>query len=419
MREKIIIFGIFFISLLLVSCGSTVIKSSSYSKDYIPAEDFNPSAQNWMDADVNMAVSEQGLFFVAGDYLFYLDYQTMKAEPFCFKTDCLHHKEMDSYKVLECDAFLGGSSDIGDFIACYKHKVYTVCVNKTSGEFDLIEMNEDGSARRTVISDLKSKKADRILMHRGVIYFTTRSYSLEGESRSALMALSLVSGNKEPKPVYVASGNDYLMSVFPCRNQIFFYEGVYKEGTAETESMNIMRYDIHTQETESLTTEGMWQIYGVKDDFAIFMIRDGADYQYYSYSLTSGEFAEDSSGITGFTKAHTGWDCHAECISDDMMVFSCFDRVETRSFVSDLYVADSQGNEMCTIPNESWSQMGAQMITIDGEEFMARFSKSYTPFSFKLYRKSDLLKGKVDPLTILEVDDVNQDLLKAYVIRLH
>ena len=400
------------LSILFLSCAPGQIKSSSYSKNYLPGEDYNPSSQNLLDSDDVFASTDKGLYFIANDYLFYLDYATMKAEPFCFRPDCLHNKENDQDKVLDCDAFLGSCS-AGDLIACYNNKIYTICVNRSTGTGDLIEMELDGSSRRTVISDLPSKKAVRPLLHRGVIYYTTQSYSLDGETKAALMAYSLISGSKEPEAVYTVSENGYLRGLFPCRDQVFFYEAVYKEGTAEIKSIDLMKYDIRTRKTERITSEGEWQIYGVRDNKVI--VNSSIDNHYYTYSMETGVLSRENGGLNAFTEAHPDWFCHAECITDDMNVFSCR---RAEGHIEDLFVTDAYGNELCVIPGAGWSRFGSQMISIDDEDYMIRSSYSIRPFSIKLYKKSDLMAGKVEPLTILEVDDINQDLSKPYVVHL-
>ena len=84
-----------------------------------------------------------------------------------------------------------------------------MCVNENL-ETDLVEMKADGSSRKVIISDLRGRKANRLLLHRGVIYYTVESFLVNGKQKNALMAMSLLSGNKEPETVYELAGTGRL-----------------------------------------------------------------------------------------------------------------------------------------------------------------------------------------------------------------
>ena len=399
--------------LILSGCGSSRIKSSSYLRNYLPGEDFEPTAQSWQSRNMNVCPSEKGLYFIAGTYLFFMDYDSMEARPLCYKTDCLHNQENDSTKTAFCNAFVGASY-VRQYIGQYKDKLYTVCINTTNGSEDLIEMEPDGSSRKTILADLKKTDVTRILLHRGVFYYTSNTYTEAGVQRSCLHALSLLSDTRTPEIIYEAAQDHFISGVFPYLDQVYFIDSVEERQDDGNilPKQHILSYQLKDQSVQEITEEGIYTICGVRDSKLI--IQNNGRYD--EYDPSSKELKPCTSGFTAFAEAHPGWNCHAECIQDDFTLFTCFDRKETNDFIYDTFVADRNGNLLATIPEASWGHFNSQMIRIDKEEYLFRCSRTIAPFSVNLYKKTDLMQGIVDPITLIAVEDLNTDLNNGYIL---
>lgn len=118
--------------------------------------------------------AEKGYYFLAGDFLYYMDSGTMTPVIVCNKPECKHEKETDPEKVWQCNAFIGCESG-NPFIQYYEGNIYcTSSINnigtnnmEVSGEW-LVQINKDGTERKTICA-IEDKDAF-LALHRGYIY---------------------------------------------------------------------------------------------------------------------------------------------------------------------------------------------------------------------------------------------------------
>ena len=391
-------------ALTFTGCGSqTLIESSSYKTEYLPEEDYNYQSYNWCDQRQCMAQSDEGIYFLAGDYLFFMNWDTKQTVPLCFKTDCLHADETDQEKIVFCDAFMGGGAVQTPFLAYYRDKLYTICVDRTTGKDNLVEMNPDGSDRKVLYST-SDNPLSSIFMHRGVIYFINKLKDLNGEAHYGLNALSVVSGAHEPVQVYtgVFEGG-WLQNFFAYENYIYISDCYYTETAFDS---IIIRYDIRTGESEEILGEGI-DIYGLEDNN--LLIRQNG--LYYVYSLKDKTLTPSRRNYDTFLQAHPQWQCHCENPDEDFAMFSYYDS-EAGSIIYDSYVLNSQGEVAAVIPDAAWSN--GCIYDFNGEKYVFRYVNRYK--GIRAYAKKDLLQGIVDPILVFDADNYNA-IMPAYVTK--
>ena len=393
------------VALTLTGCGSqALVESSSYKAEYLPEEDYNYLSYNWWDQKQRMAQSDEGIYFLAKDYLFFMDWDTKQTVPLCFKTDCLHADETDQEKIVYCDAFMGGDIVSSPFLAYYRDKLYTICIDRTTAKSNLVEMNPDGSDRKNLLSTSDIPSLAQIFMHRGVIYFISNLKDLNGESHYGLNALSVVSDSREPVQVYtgVFEGG-WLGNFFAYENYIYISDCYYTETAFDS---IIIRYDIRTGESEEILGEGI-DIYGLEDN-NLLIRQDGL---YYVYSLKDKTLTPSRRNYDTFLQAHPQWQCHCENPDEDMAMFTYWD-LEKDETIYDYYVLNSQGEVTAVIPDAAWSNGG--IYDFDGEKYVFRYVNHY--HGIRAYAKKDLLQGIVDPILVFDEDNYN-DLMPAYLIK--
>lgn len=399
---------------LLTGCGNrqggALVESSFYKEEYIPNEDYNYRSYNWLETSHGMVQTEDGYYFIAGEYLFFLDKDTGQTMPLCFKTDCLHNEETDDNKVAYCDALLGMDAGFMHFLAYSQGRLYTICVDRNTAGSNIIEMKPDGSDRK-VLSSYPFPGSDDsstiMLMHRGVIYYGGSMVNMDGERHYGLNAFSTVSDSEEPIQVYTgAYDKGWIQNVSAYQNYVFFKD-CYNTDTSF--SGKIMKYDIRTGESEAIL-EGDYTIYGMEE--GNLLIR--SDGRYYVYSLKDKELAPSKKNYDAFLDAHPLWQCHCENAGENLAMFTCYDK-EVDDFVTDLYVVDAQGEVAAVIPYAAWSN-GSYVFEDNGEIYYFRYSYGLSPFWIRGYSEKELMQGIVNPISVIEVEDYNDAFNNGYII---
>ena len=407
MKRFYVILCIAVLTFTTVSCNrETVVNASNYEDKYVEGEDYNPSAINWMWAPTVFAYTEEGVYFAAGEFLFFYDPSSEAAKPLCFRANCLHNKESDPAKVPDCDAFLGGG--IGQYLGVFRDNIVTFCLNEATHQRELTIMQTDGSGRKTLLADIDKIDIPNIRMHRGVIYYFATSKNLEGEQEITLNAISLLAQSQEPKAIYTVSGkNNTANMILPVSNQVYFeIESKNDEGEY---TYSIYQEDIRSGEISEVTQQDHYRLYGYR---AGKLILRGYG-KYYEYSKDGG-IQEESQGLNSFTENHSEWNCHADCIDDDLSFFSCYDNAE-KGMKNNQYVVGNDGEVLCELEDEGWGYRGEQMVRIAGQTYYVRFSSNLEPFSIKAFRKEDLLAGNPEYTTLIEVNEYNAELSPSYI----
>ena len=392
------------------------IEASGYEEGYVPGEDYNPTS---LSGDLTYDViekNERGILFLAGNYLFFTDSETLSARPLCNKPECLHNQEEDPGKVPECNAFFP-QGHRERFLGACRDKYYLSTTDTETGKTVLLEMNEDGSERRVLLSDMSNVLQGTTRIHRGVIFYADSETDLEGNRRYFLKALSLV--KKQKKPIVLFEGtkkNGTIISVFPYGNNVYYTEQYETEDTEDGEqnpaglTERIYRCDIRTGETESVTSESFYSIVGVRSGKIILNHK----LDYFEYDPASGELIPEHGGLQHFSDLHPDWTCMAGNITANVSFFSCFDRTKMEN-IPDRIAADTEGNEICRLEGQAFCIWESQVIRLNGEDYYITWTPTFSPFAVQAYKMSDLKSGRVEAVNLLEVEDYNKELSPAYI----
>ena len=401
------------------SCSSKermFIEASGYEDSYVPEEDYNLTG---LSCDLTYDVIEKtgkGLLFLAGNYLFFADSETMSAHPVCYKSECMHNQEEDPEKVPKCDAFFP-QGHRERFLGSYRDRIYLYTTDLKTDQIVLLEMNEDGSGRRVLLSDMSDVLQGTTRMHRGVIFFADSETDLDGNRRYALKALSLVSKQKKPTVLFEGTKkNGTIIAVIPYGNYVYYTEQYEAENAGDEKqelsglTERIYRCDIRSGKTETVTSESFYSIVGVRNGKII--LNNKLDY--FQYDPGSGELVPEHGGLQRFSEEHPDWTCMAGNITDRVCFFSCFDRVKMES-IPDRIVTGVDGNEVCRLEDHAFCIWGSQIIRLNSEDYYISWTPSFAPFAVQAYKMSDLEAGKVQEVNLLEVEDYNKELSPGYI----
>lgn len=396
--------------LFTLGCKEKSLKSSTYSKEYVEAEDYDPTGFSWIFRPDTIAETDSEIYLKAGNYLFLLDKDNLNISPLCYKSECLHYNETDSARIPECNAFFGMYNDFRS-VSYYKDKLYLISIASNPLRFDLIEMNKDGSGRKTILEDIAGAgmlNGNNILIHRGVIYYVCQTYTAEGVAENTLYGISLVSGNRKPKILHSTEKN--IDALLPYLNSVFFSVSESDDNAGNSGNIYLMEYDLITGEVNNCITDPNYSLHGAYNNKLVLR----KDSSYWTYDLNTKCVEKEEESLNIFSKSYPTWNCHAECIEDDFSLFTCYDR-EAGNMIPDLMVADKEGKNVCRIEGEAWFGInGGEMVTIKGNEYYLKFSAGYEPFSIMLYKKTDLLEGNVNPVIILETPHF-EDLSRPFI----
>jgi hypothetical protein len=215
-QHRILAVAICLLMVLCTGCGNSVQDSA----EYLPDEDFPIEYAVW-GGNTEMVETDSGFYFLAGDFLFYTDKESMTTVPLCSKTDCLHENETDPYKVADCDAFFSYAGI--QYIQYYEGRIYLLCGESTSNDIVLLSMDATGSDRKEIYS-FKSAPTS-IAIHRGYVYYNTSVYNADGKKTYGIAAISLKNPSKDPITVYAGTFSDGSVDeIRPYRNWVYFRE---------------------------------------------------------------------------------------------------------------------------------------------------------------------------------------------------
>ena len=211
--------------------------------------------------------AEKGYYFLAGDFLYYMDSGTMTPVIVCNKPECKHEKETDPEKVWQCNAFIGCESG-NPFIQYYEGNIYcTSSINnigtnnmEVSGEW-LVQINKDGTERKTICA-IEDKDAF-LALHRGYIYI----YILDViEQRYHLYRKSLQYPEKEAEELYTTPEDALYSSIYLFGNHIFIQSDRMSKDETELYSY-VDDYNLQT------------------DNYTAFLNKDNTDEHTYIFGI--------------------------------------------------------------------------------------------------------------------------------------
>lgn len=163
---------------------------------YIEGQD-----QQFMYSDGSMqkiARTENGYYFFAGEYLYYMDFESMRPIIMCNKPNCLHNEETNLEKRVDCNALFTENY----FLSYYDGYLYTTVkqYKSSTNKTELIRVALDGTSRKKVFEFDVLPTA--IAIHRGKLYYSGTAFNDEGNAVYALKEVSLGKWHAKPKVLY-------------------------------------------------------------------------------------------------------------------------------------------------------------------------------------------------------------------------
>lgn len=404
------------VMMVLISCGERApYKSSTYEDGFVETEDCNPTVTSPLTRPNCIAETSQGIYLIVGNFVYYTDPVTMDTKPLCFRPNCLHHEEQDSQKVPDCDAFIGSSYD-NTFIFGYRDTLILTCLNKSTLKLELIQMDLNGSNRKPLIPDLENVMINELRIHRGAAYYFQTETDLDGNRELSFNVVSLIGRKAKPIKLY-STFDDKTQGyhVLPAGNHVYFNTMTTVDTNTGATDDKLFDLDIRTGEVRILYQDGNFSICGYRDEKLIIAINK----DYYEYSPESGELREEE-GFRAFSEEHPDWNCHPECITEELTVFSCvdfdsFNKGETDSpFVSDQFVVDRSGKTLCRLEGKGWASQGQIVAKINEQRYLIELS-GVSPFSVDAYQIESLLAGEPKNIRLLYAENINS-LTKPYVL---
>lgn len=273
------------ISLLSLSgCGS--IDYASLPDSYNKETDYPYLSCSAGGNMFSVAQTEQGIYFVGGGFLYFLDAQTKKAAVVCNRPDCRHDQETDPELLAQCNGYLG--SDVLPFVQLYEGALYTVTIDMEEmdpmnplSSFErrvLTKISKDGVNREQICPIRVGKSStENLLIHRGYVYYDV----YKADSKVELYRVPLDKPDTEPELFFSKIG--YSIDVFAYGSHV--YVGLLLPPEDDVFCGELYDCSLVTGETvligEDIVVDGFW-----KDQL---LIRSDAynivDYSKVSYQL--------------------------------------------------------------------------------------------------------------------------------------
>lgn len=376
-----------------------------YPDEYVEGQDFNYTAYGI--SPNTLAVSDEGIYFKSGTFLWYADFRTLKAKPLCYKLTCRHLYEMPE-KVPECNAFSYVWWE-KDFLGIFRDHIYFTVRDCTTGLDALVKTNLDGSERETVIPDVHHIMANHMRIHRGVLYYPEQMIDLDGNVRYTYMAIDLTKTRMEPELLFDGSTvPGSFTEILPYGNYIYYNEKiVVGEPGSKRQKARYSRYNILNKTNEVLMELTECELCGIVDHKLIFY--DGS--VFYELDPETKEIRTSELGIQKYAESHPGWVCSVWNISKEITFISVEDGIydETSAHWNRIIV-DNDGEEIVRKyqPNSKLHTVTDQIIRMNGEEYYLWYNADIHNYSVSLCKMEDLLAGELKPKYMLGPIDLNE-----------
>ena len=187
-----------------------------------------------------------------GDYLTYIDKNTMEPVLLCNRPDCKHDKETDEEKREECNAYFPASMVpyySGDMLYFVQMKQWSSedRENGSSGfAFELVKMKPDGTERQ-VLSEQTGNPSFGF-MHRGYYYYLAVLYTADGQSQQSGIYRVALQKNAKPELLYQAKNPFQITGITVYGNGLYILEDVLEN--LENYQSRCVRLDLLTKESE-------------------------------------------------------------------------------------------------------------------------------------------------------------------------
>lgn len=244
------ILAVTMIGVLATSCDNN--KYEDLGNGYASGIDLEMNFYN--SSNVRSIASSKDTYYYLGlrtCYLTAIDKNTGKSSVLCNKPNCLHDKETDPTKTLDCNAFFQSYSTIFYF----NNKIYVIGntinpKNINKDIYSMYEVNLDGSGHKEILNFNQSPVSS--IIHRGYLYISftdfvedPSSYTKEKKKdmKYVVYRYDLSKPSKEPKTIFEEKGKYGRVS-----NLTAIGEKIYMDNNNEEEENTIV-YDIKKDKT--------------------------------------------------------------------------------------------------------------------------------------------------------------------------
>ena len=192
-----------------------------------------------------------------GEFLTYIDKNTMEPVILCNRPDCRHDQETDEEKRKECNACFSTSMVpyySGDMLYFYQPKKRS-SEDRENGSldfaFELAKMKPDGTERQ-VLSEQTGNPSFGF-MHRGYYYYQSDLYTADGKSQQSGVYRVALQKNAEPELLYQAEEPFQITGMTAYGNGLYISEDGF-ENLGNYQS-RCVRLDLLTKESEAVFEE--------------------------------------------------------------------------------------------------------------------------------------------------------------------
>lgn len=140
-----------------------------------------------------------GYYMIVGNYIYYVDKETMEYTPLCNKANCLHQKETDQTKVTGCNAMVRTDPGSRTVLNYYKNCLYISGMEIMATEYGISETKYvmdkiplDGG-NREIVHEFENP-VDMAITHRGYIYYTSKA---SGDKFPGVYRIPIAGGKEE------------------------------------------------------------------------------------------------------------------------------------------------------------------------------------------------------------------------------
>lgn len=240
---------VLFLCMFSLTCCTPARESGA---SYLSNEDDQYYFTKQVASICSMAKTEEGYYFFSGPnemYLYYLDRKTMKPIALCDKPDCLHGRETDPKKIINCNAFF---SYMNGNLMYYGKNLYMFGQSSASEaeKMSLFQVSLDGAQRKRIV-DLKEDVL-RIIIHRGYVYYITNDYgTIDGKEDTTVSTCKLFRINlndiaKGSEELYTASGIYEEAGMMKGYGDGIYFEFLrFTDPTQTKMERNLYRFDIN------------------------------------------------------------------------------------------------------------------------------------------------------------------------------
>lgn len=248
-----------------------------------------------------IAKGPDGYYFLAGDFLFYADPSLKHIAPLCDKPNCLHQNEHDPTRLIECSAYVCGTSLGWQDDSLYITGTPLTADGNLREESLLMRVEPDGS-KREIVTQLPGYTTT-IVLHNGYLYHVQNHLQDESGQHFYGVWRSKLSDLKHSELVYSGCYENGIIHYPYLIDDSLFLTDV--TATADGSLQKSIRIDLDTLTAKQLYTTDeknyVEQAYTSRESFGfvapVAEVPTMDAYIYSRYSL-EGERMEEVAALT-------------------------------------------------------------------------------------------------------------------------